>query len=326
MNFPTLLALMLATIGAPLAADRELAALQAADAQLATIAWRLQTANVALCRDVAPITGMTLHALAQYPLAMRARVARAFGIDERTAVLAVAGGSAAERAGLLPGDRIVAIDATELSAVAGLGFDQVAATEARIEAALVDARISLRVARGSALATVDIGGVPGCVSRVQLVPGDGLNAAADGRYVQIGGAMFNFAQSEDERAVVVAHELAHNVLGHRGQLDSAKVSRGLFAGLGKGGALLRRTEFEADRLGVWLMARAGYDLKAAVPFWTRLGEATGLGIFSAGTHPRWKDRIARVSEAVAEVEEQRARGAALVPPKQQPAWQPEKRR
>ena len=134
----------------------------------------------------------------------------------------------------------------------------------------------------------------------------------DGQIVQIGGKLYDFAVDDDELAAVIAHELAHNILGHRNQLDEAGVSRGLFAGLGKNGAKLRQVEFDADRLSVWLVARAGYRTEALAPFWARLGKRAGL-LISDGTHPGFKERVRRIEAATAVVAAQRAAHIPLVP-------------
>ena len=83
--------------------------------------------------------------------------------------------------------------------------------------------------------------------------------------------------------------------------------------LAQNGVKLRATEIEADRLGVWLMARAGYDIGKVVPFWQRLARRTG-DLLSDGTHPGWRDRLARVADAVAAVRAQQAAHVPLLPP------------
>ena len=283
-------------LGAP---DAGLAALAAADARLAAVAWRLQIRNRDLCSDVRALPGFTVHALSQYPPADRALVARHFGLGGYPVVLAVAPGSAAERVGLMPGDAIVAIDDVQVTAD-GWGrarYDAVAAVEDAIETALARPPATLTVQRSGKSAEIALSGDAGCASRVQLVPGGSLNAGADGRYVEITGKMFDFVATDDELAAVTAHELAHNILRHRERRTPS-----------------RQAETEADRLSVWLVARAGYDVDAVTAVWSRLRVRTDLGIFSDFSHPRWKGRLARLAAAVVTVKAQRAAGEALVPP------------
>ncbi|WP_293881612.1 M48 family metallopeptidase [Sphingomonas sp.] len=297
------------------APDPGVAALQAADARVAAIAWRLQTANAPLCSDVAPLAGFSVQTLAQYQPSVRATVVAQTGLGRQPAVQAVVSGGAGDLAGLRVGDVLIAIDGTATPAdlPTRASYDVTAKTQAMIEAALKTPPLTLRLMRGKSVRTVGMTGVSGCVSRVEIVTGRIINAEADGHYVQVSGSLVDFTTNDDELATVIGHELSHNILHHRLRLDTDKVSRGIFAGFGKGGARLRKTEYEADRLGVWLVARAGYDVDAIVPFWSRLGRRTGLGILSDGTHPSWGDRIARVAAAVAEVKAQRAKGVALIP-------------
>ncbi|WP_415643724.1 M48 family metalloprotease [Sphingomonas antarctica] len=300
-----MLSLLLA-LTAPAAPDP----LAIADARVAQVSWRLQTANVALCPQHAPLPGLSLQMRDQYGPADRA----ATGLGDRPTLSAVVPGSAAARAGLKVGDALAGINgtATPVASDKGATFATVGRADAQLAAALAkgDAMIVFGDGRSVTL-TPD----QGCASEVQLLPQKGLNAGADGQIVQIGGKLYDFAANDDELAAVIAHELSHNFLGHRNQLDEAGVSTGLFSGLGKNGAKLRQIEFEADRLSVWLVARAGYRVDALPPFWARLGQRAGI-LISDGTHPGFKERVRRIEAAVAEVATQRAAGQPLIPPVQ----------
>ena len=120
-----------------------------------------------------------------------------------------------------------------------------------------------------------------CASKFWLDTKSSLDAGADGDGVRVTEGLLAFTTQDDaELAAVVAHEMAHNLLGHRERLSGNRSRKAILA-----------TETEADRLSVWLMANAGYDPVAAVRFAERYGRKTGLGIFSDGTHLRWKNRV-----------------------------------
>jgi predicted Zn-dependent protease len=120
-------------------------------------------------------------------------------------------------------------------------------------------------------------------------------------------------------AVVVAHEVAHALANHGGermsqlllaQLGGMALSQAIrqkpeetqqlaMAAYGLGanvGVLLpydRKQESEADRIGLILMAQAGYDPQAAIAFWQRM-EAKGSGGAPPeflSTHPSHATRI-----------------------------------
>lgn len=173
-----------------------LSALREADARVATIAWRLQTANVALCRDSVALPGFSIETLDQYAADERAAAAAEFGLGDLPQVSAVVPGSAADKAGIRAGDVLVAVDGEPVPhAVAG-GPDY--ARTARVETALANALVHPPVALTLGTRTVTFEGDRGCASNVQLVPGGRLDAVADGLYVQISGVMYEFVGNDSE--------------------------------------------------------------------------------------------------------------------------------
>ncbi len=98
------------------------------------------------------------------------------------------------------------------------------------------------------------------------------------------------AATDDQPATVLSHEMAH-ALAHHG---SERVARERSGG-GVLGSLKydRFQESEADHIGVFLMAFAGYDPNAAVEFWLRMARLTSQGgppeILS--DHPSHETRI-----------------------------------
>ena len=243
--------------------DPGVAALQVADARVAAIAWQLQTANAPLCSETDPLPGFTVQTLAQYQPSVRAS-ANPVGrpLERRPIVQAVIVGGPAGKAGLKTGDVLLAVDGspTPRELPARASYDGTARTLAMIDAALQKPTLVLHILRGKLKRTIRLGGVIGCASKVEIVTENSLGAQADGQYVQITGSLVDFAANDDELATIIAHELAHNILHHKVRLESEKTARGLFASFGKREVNIRRTELDADRMAVWLIARAGYDV------------------------------------------------------------------
>jgi predicted Zn-dependent protease len=131
--------------------------------------------------------------------------------------------------------------------------------------------------------------------------------------VQVTTAIAAYVADDDELAAVLAHEFAHNILGHRVRLDAARVSRGFFGNFGRSAARIRETEIEADRFSVYLLDRAGYDPAAAVRFWTRFGQR-GLNFLGSPTHPNWRARIASFETEIAAIRRAHMQGTEPVPP------------
>lgn len=297
-------------------AEASLVATRALDQRVATIGHRLAVASRDLCRDRANLAGFAVHDLSQYGADFRPAAIRAFGLEAGPGVLAVVPGGPADRAGLRLDDVLLSLDGEALphgDPGRDRSFDRMAQILDAIDAAFADGAADVAIRRGGAPLILHIGTEPGCASRFQLILSRGMNAAADGRYVQVTNALAAYAADDAELAGVLAHEFAHNLLGHRVRLDQAGVSRGFFGNFGRSARNIRTTEIEADRMSVYLMERAGYDPAAAVRFWSRFGRR-GLNFLGSPTHPNWRSRIALLEAEIGAIRSARAAGRVPVPP------------
>ena len=292
-----------------------LVGLRALDGRVATIGHRLAVAGLDLCTDRQWLPGLAIHDLSQYGGANREAAIRAFRLDLGPAVLALAAGGPAERAGLRLDDVLLSVDGAELPRgrpAEARTFDRVEAMLATVETAFADGMAEMAVLRGGRRLAVRIAAEQGCATRFQLIPSRRLNALADGRYVQVTTAIGEYVQDDEELAAVLAHEFAHNILRHRNRLDAAGVARGFLGNLGRNARLIRATEAEADRFSIYLLDRAGYDPAAAVRFWSRFGRR-GLNFLGSPTHPNWRQRIAMFEAEIAALRRAKAEGQVPLP-------------
>jgi len=298
------------------ATQREsLIALQAADLRVAGVAYKLAAEGAAICPVKTALTGLTLHDSAQYSPALRSDAQLAFDFGDKVAVLAVAPGSPGDRAGLKAGDRLIAIGASKLAISrppVKSSYAAVASAYALLESAAEAGPIALELQRGVVGFRRTVTPVPGCASRVQLLPSARIEARAGGTILSVTTALVEFVNDDHELALVLAHEMAHNALGHRQLLKAQSVGRG-FLGGGQSNAAIRSTEQAADRLAYFLMARAGYQVGAAPGFWTRLYEAPARRWSRSPTHPDLKARIDEARRAVAEIAQRRLSALPIVP-------------
>lgn len=156
-----------------------------------------------------------------------------------------------------------------------------------------------------------------------VLEGDEINAfALPGGKVAFWEGIMPICGDANGVAVVMGHEIAHVLAGHGGermsqamglQVVQELIAVGLggtdpqtrqqvlqFYGVGaQVGVLLpfgRKQESEADHIGLILMAKAGYDPRAAVEFWERMEEAAGGGAPPEflSTHPAHETRIEQI--------------------------------
>lgn len=166
--------------------------------------------------------------------------------------------------------------------------------------------------------------------RFKVIEDEDVNAVSlPGGYIYVNTGLIRLAESDDELAGVIAHEVAHAAHRHATHLmnRSASVDRcvalAAIAGiLGKArasdlgnillGAKMLRTgkmsgytqeaENDADRTAVVYLRHAGYDPAAFVRFMKRLAQrqaanpGLSLGIFQ--THPPYSDRISSIIAAM----------------------------
>jgi peptidase M48-like protein/PDZ domain-containing protein len=243
------------------------------DLRVGTVAYRLALAGAALCPERYPLTGLLFHHLAEYQPRDRALMEARYGLDRGPGVLTVIAGSPAARAGLVAGDVLLAVDGRPLPSGASVAAEPkrakwrklAEASEDGIESALRRGPAQLRVLRDGRELDVRLGSIPACLGRVRLARSSQVNAFATGRSVVMTLAMLDFLKSDDELAVVLGHELAHNILHH----PATRSEEGILAGLGIKASAIWKREAAADRFGLRLMAAAGYALDTAIPFWRR---------------------------------------------------------
>jgi Zn-dependent protease with chaperone function len=289
------------------AAQASLLALQRDDQRVADTAWRIASRNSDSCLKLWAALGVSLQHISQYEPAYRAAAKAAFGLeDSYPSILAVAEGSPAAAAGLKPNDILRAVNGADLSSKSGkqataASYDAVSAAMAALEALPEHKAAILSVERGGERRDVSVTPQNVCRSRVELAPGNAINANANGLVAQISGRLVNWVESDDELALIIAHEMAHNLMGHPKKLSEKSSLSGLATSLGLSGRAQRQMELEADRMGIIMAANAGYNYKIAPDFWARLNSNAPLASFLATSHPTTRARRENAQRVVDEL-------------------------
>jgi hypothetical protein len=301
---PALLAAQAPPAPPAAAAEAPASTLRDEDLRVARVAWRLATADPSICPRTERQAGFLFHHLAEYLPRDRPTMIERYGLDRGPGVLAVFAGSPAARAGLAAGDVLLAANGTPFPSGARIAAETdrdtwrplAEAAEASLDAKLAAGPVDLIVLRGGAERHVTLGSVPVCAARVRLARSTQVNAFHTGRYVVMTTALLAFLKSDDELALVLGHEMAHSILGHPVMGEG----QGVLAGFGIGAGAIWRREAQADRFGLRLMAAAGYDLGAAIPFWRRyLTRYDGAQLFRS--HPSLDARVRIATEEIAAI-------------------------
>jgi hypothetical protein len=298
------LALLGIAFGAPLQASES--TLRPDDLRVATIGYRLAIAGRDLCPRQGPVTGLLLHHLAEYDQADRPGLI-AQGLDRGPGVLAVVADSPADQAGLRAGDILLAVNGMPFQSPIAIAANpdrevwrpMVEASETTLLDALSRGPAALSVLRGGESLSLTLIPHTGCLLRIRLAHSGQKTAVAAGDYVILSSGLLAMARNDDEVAFAIAHELAHVVLDHKRVLREGRVPHnGLLRGFGKNGAIVRRTEAEADHLGGKIALAAHYDLALGAEILGRLPPELGFGIIK--THDSDGDRIRAMRALAAE--------------------------
>ncbi|WP_428333360.1 M48 family metalloprotease [Novosphingobium sp.] len=285
------------------------------DLRVAMVAYRMSIGNAGLCRGrTAPQFGFVIHALGQYSAGEREKVAHRFGLGALVGVMAVVPGSPAAHAGLVADDQLIAVNDRDLRPLVVAPGEPtnaaVVAAQRILAAEFAKGPVTLRVASATGDRTVRFSAEAGCPAIVEVVPGAAINAWADGHSVVISAGLLRRCDRDEDLALVIAHELSHNLLRHAERLARGDAAtNGLLRSPGAGSAQIRETEEEADRLAAHLAIGARYDLRGAVHFLGGLIAGAGLDR-PDDTHPATARRLALLSGAIADAQSGRA-GPAL---------------
>lgn len=285
-----------------------------------------------LCKDKTRYdTGATFTSMGAYGKDFEATVTKFLNLTgNQLGLLHVIPGSPADLAGLKRGDRLISVNGFTLpdskEAATELGKRAQEWLKKPDPIITVYAR---KTASGMQTATASVTPVKACDFPAFLVMQESLNAYADGKAIAIFRGMLRFA-NDTELAIVIGHELAHNFMGHieAGQRNSVlgtiaeilAASRGIptQGALGTAIALAYSPAFEAeaDYVGLYVLARAGIDIKDAPKFWRRMAAANPGGISQRGmiaSHPATSARFVALEKTVQEIEAKRAAGQPLHP-------------
>lgn len=189
--------------------------------------------------------------------------------------------------------------------------------------------IKLKVKRNDQIFKVNINQETICGYPVVLGDNDAVNAYADGKRIIITKGMMRFAKDDQDLALVIAHELGHNLMGHIDKkqsnymlgtlLDLAAAvnginTRGTFGSAGAR-AYSQDFESEADYVALYYMNAAGLSLEGVADFWREMAAEHPGSIASnhSASHPATSERFIAISKTIEEINHKISTGKPLRP-------------
>jgi hypothetical protein len=293
--------------------------------RLKDVAFPLSVAAAPFCpQDIQPTYGFELHDKSRYAQLPKAEYREAaieyYKIGDGVSLRYVHPRLPAGLAGLHPRAPVVSLD--------GEILDNTTAEDAGEIVRRFDRRKEGPlhvVVKDLEIREVDLYSVPACKYPVMLVQSDVVNAFADGTRVIITTGMLDFTANDAELAVVIGHEIAHNALAHIDDLRLSHVLDSLFNAhtghqaelttIATGFSFSKEFETQADYMGLYIAARAGYDLSSVGQFWKRIAQRS-LTVASPAfstTHPSYPDRIGASYSTLREISNKLELGDPLLP-------------
>lgn len=284
--------------------------------------------NADLCKGQARnLLGFTAKNRYSYPGEFNDAAHAAFGMGERLQVTGVLVGSGAAKAGLRVGDGLLAAAGKALPTgpnalvSAGAVFGPITASKAALP-------LSIERAGEDKPRDLNVPVTRACAFAIELGNADNVNAYADGNRIMVTRGLIAFTRSDNELAFVVANTMAHNMLGHAAMqrngatigsiidsLVSVRPDTSMLIGSGGIKAMPADLDAAADRLSLYLLARAGYDIDNAATFWKRLHGTYPPTVLNGyvANHPSTGARVAALDKADDEIKARRAAKKALLP-------------
>lgn len=241
-------------------------------------------------------------------------------------VVNVIEGSSAHKAGILQGDILVSINDVKV----GTTEQEIKSFRKRlqnIQYKLDSAKIVVR--RDGLTKNIRYSPERICDYNTTYDSSDNLNAYADGENIVISKGMMRFVEDDTELALIIAHELAHNAMGHIQAKQTNAVPGlmldllGAYVGVNTQGTYANLTsqmfskefETEADYVGIYYLYRANYEIDNVSYFWRRMSaeNAGSIAKNRNSTHPSSPERFIQIEKTVEEIYRKEKNGEPIKP-------------
>jgi hypothetical protein len=319
-----------ATVAIEAAKQREIAFREQYKYQerLKRVGWPILKAGTPLCIDRKHnAIGLFFANKYDYDNELRDVAISTYGLGEVLQIMYVIENTPAADVGLMKGDYLISINKVEIPTGEGASkklIDKILGLTKQ------NADITLQIQRGGVTETIIVRTEEICGYPLIVAIDDRVNAFANGNSIIINQGMMDFAETDDELAIVIAHELAHNNMRH---IDAKQINafaglfvdllisvltgvntQGVFSEVGAR-AYSQGFEAEADYVGLYTTELAGYNIDGAPYFWRKMGvkHPASINQNHAASHPSTPERFVAIEDTIKEINQKKIAGLQLMP-------------
>jgi Zn-dependent protease with chaperone function len=299
--------------------------------RLNNVSFRVRLANRNDCKArVSAQIGLDVGTVASLPRKYRSFSHEALSVSwTQATVLSVAETSPAAAAGIKPGDHLLTFNNEPVP------HSRTAAWIGAFVRENGEQPIQVLVRRDGVDEVHTVVPVKACAIPIALKADSDVNAFTTNNQIVVHTSILRLARTDSQLALVVGHELAHSNLGHLdkqrtnfilGWAGGTAIDAGIMiGGISTGGAFNRAFsragasafnvafEREADYVGAYYAARAGYELAGAEEFWRLLSLENPDNLRIASDHPVTPVRFVQMQKVAAEIADKQRRGLPLNP-------------
>ena len=298
--------------------------------RLAHVGFPLLAANADLCGErVMYDYGIKITVDDEWAPDWQPSLQRVLGVGDQPALFTVGPGSPADKAGLRPGDAVIYYNNVQVKK----GEDGAKELIRWLAEDMKDSKpVILGIKRMGLPSFITLEPVKVCGYPILLEQNDEFNAFANGEHIVVYTGLLKELPDDNHVAMIIGHELAHNVMEHR-ELKKQNVALGMLADLTLGlltgvydttfqkmgaQAYSQDKEQEADYVGMYFTVRAGFDVSNAGAVWEMMGIEHPERIGQAGTtHPGDEFRSVFLDKTWQEIQGKQAQGLPLIPDMQE---------
>lgn len=275
-------------------------------------------------------SGFLVAKRSHFPSDYQNAASEVFRLGTGARIILVAAGSPADLAGLRVGDEVLTINGESVPEdpkKMDEFFKTLGGNSSRI----------LQVVRDGEESTIEVKPVSCAECEIALQNDDKVNASADGQKIYVTKGMMRVVTDDNELAMIISHELAHNLREHM-KMTRTNAAVGGFVGLlfdvaaAAGGvntsggfmkmgmkagqlSFSKDMESEADYVGLYILANSGYDIDSGPNVFRRIGvnNPRSMEAKYATTHPATPERFVMLEQTIREIQGKRDANIALIP-------------